>query len=232
MRWSVVTLIVLLSQQALAQPADTPPEPVPPVEDPSLAPPEPPPAPQPPPETPPPAPPRVVFPPPPPLAVVQTPTPTPRERPVCGQGHPRPHCRTIFLLEGSYRGGTTTTAAFEIGLLVNLGTQHAIGATYGGLGYEHRLALMTSNDASSVYKVRYRRWLTKDVGLDLGVGAGRFGGLGEIAIEYKDIIALTGGVNTFPVEFGRGAGANVGVRLGATGLLYLLYGLAVLGGGR
>jgi len=54
---------------------------------------------------------------------------------------------------------------------------------------------------------------------------------GELALGYRDIIAISAGVNTFATDNGdTDAAANVGVRLGTTGILAALYGLAALGG--
>jgi hypothetical protein len=122
------------------------------------------------------------------------------------------------------------TTTFDVGFLINEGRHRAWGLTYGALGYEatdpHGATYMKSRGAG---KARLRQWLGDDVAFDLVAGGGRFGGVGEIALEYRDIIALSAGVNTFPTATGHDLAANVGVRLGSEAIGYLL--LALLASG-
>jgi hypothetical protein len=122
------------------------------------------------------------------------------------------------------------TTVFDVGFLVNEGRHRAWGLTYGVLGYQapdpYGGQYVTSRGAG---KARFRQWLDDDVAFDVGVGGGRFGGVGEIALEYRDIIALSAGVNTVPTATGHDVAANVGVRLGSEAIGYLLLALLAAG---
>jgi hypothetical protein len=166
----------------------------------------------------------------PPLPATEPPTEPPPVAPqpmksICLEG--RPTCMTTFLLEGSGRGGNATVGVLDLGLLVTH-DHDAFGATIGWMSFRRGAAIATS----SAYKARYRRYLGEDgFAVDLGVGGGHYGVSGEVAIGYRDIIALTAGVETLPHELGARGGAGIGIRLGTEGLALLVYALASLAGG-
>ncbi len=153
-----------------------------------------------------------------PPAVVETPA----TRSFCLEGTLQ--CEAIPLLEFGIRAGASSTMTFDYGLLINH-HRHAFGATVGWLAHEHRRQAGSTTDFSFAAKARYRRWLRDDLGLDVGLGGGRFGAIGEVAFEWRDIIALSAGVNTFPVDLDHQASTTVGVRFGAKGVGLLFYAL-------
>ncbi len=138
----------------------------------------------------------------------------------------------MFLFEAGVRFGTHTTSTIDLGVLVHQGPRSAWGMTIGYLATQARpettgQAAIVSK--SGMYQARYRRYLGGQGGaLDLGIGTGRYGVSGEVSLGIRDIIAVTGGVNTFQFEGGRDVAANVGVRLGTEGIAYLLYALISL----
>ena len=140
----------------------------------------------------------------------------------------------MFVFEVGYRGGTSVTATFDVGVLVSQGRRNAWGFTVGYLASEKQYADTNTSylDARGAYKARYRRYVGDGgFALDVGAGGGKYGASGELALGYRDIIAISAGVNTFATDNGdTDAAANVGVRLGTTGILAALYGLAALGG--
>ncbi|HEU0036149.1 MAG TPA: hypothetical protein VFQ53_36300 [Kofleriaceae bacterium] len=170
---------------------------------------------------------------PPPPPIVLAPLPRPAEpidhKSTCLFGRPQPHCGSVFVIEAGYRAGTDVTSTFDIGILANVTRDDAVGATIGGL-------VMTSRDetehaiGSGVVKLRYRRWLAGDGGLafDVSVGGSQRGGVGEVAIGYGDLFALTAGAQRFEAEGDHAASANVGVRVGALPILSALYVLGTI----
>ncbi len=170
-----------------------------------------------------------------PVATIATPPAPKPHKTVCTQGQPE-RCDSVFLLEAGYRGGTARTLTFDVGVLVHHGSRNAFGVTIGYLGFERTVSAptpYTDINFLGAYKARYRRYLGGEgAAFDLGIGGGRYGASGELAIGYRDIIAVSAGVNSVPTRDGNDVAANVGVRLGATGIVYALYGLLALAGGR
>ena len=225
---SFLLLVMLLAAEASAQPQDVPPTELVPDEVPiePASPEVPPPV-----ESRPPPPPAPFQAPPAPFVVTAAAPPVEKgPSALCFDGK-RSECKSIGLIEAGYRGGVSQVSTFDVGVIFNY-RNHAFGATVGWVAYEHRLAPGKTIEASFVPKARYRRWLSNEIGVDVGVGGGSFGVNGEVAIEWRDIIAISAGSNTFPVEMGRGLSGTVGVRVGAKGLLALLYVAASLAGGR
>jgi hypothetical protein len=177
------------------------------------------------------------VPPPPPRAPIgATPAPVivvapPEEKALCIEGKRAPFCTAIMMFEMNVRFGTTATGSFDMGVLGNTGA-HGFGLLVGWEVVEHKNNFGdTDSTAYGVIKGRYRRWLGDDTGIDFSVGAGRFGGVAEVALQYRDIIAITAGANTFPIDDTYRYGANIGVRLGSEAVLALLYIFASLSGG-
>ena len=169
----------------------------------------------------------------PPPVIVTRPAGPPPPKPICIEGRPL-RCQTVFILEAGARFGTATTSTFDIGLLVNHG-HNAYGATIGALGYEEASPFdpeMKQLKMVPAYKARYRRYLGNDgAAVDLGIGGGgRYGASAEVALGFRDIIAVTAGANTFPQDNDRAVAGNVGVRIGTEGLLFLVYVVASVAG--
>ena len=60
----------------------------------------------------------------------------PAPRALCLTGKPGAACTSIFLLEASLRGGTSTTRSLDTGLLFAQGDRNSWGATIGLLEYQ------------------------------------------------------------------------------------------------
>ncbi len=106
---------------------------------------------------------------------------------------------------------------FELGVMKNLGTRTAIGAT--------AILCVDANAARLGAKGRYRRWLTSK-GLRMDVGAGVTGGrlrrgnttaimVGDVAINLHDYVALSVRADVAPFSRPRGAALYAGGRIGS-----------------
>jgi hypothetical protein len=129
-------------------------------------------------------------------------------------------------------------SAIELGYMVNRGRHDAVGAS---------LSLMGTGEARLGLNGRYRRWLTRELALDLVPGVwvkgssvdvidfGEAGVSGRFGLMYRDMLGVSAGIDAGkPVPGSRDVEWRGGVRLGSyaatAGLIYavLVAGLYVV----
>lgn len=155
--------------------------------------------------------------------------------PVCMFGKRIDACQAVFLLEGGFRVGTSTTFTLDTGGLYNVTDTSAVGLTIGGLTYSGPPDELGETQAQweLVGKARYRYWVDEELAFDLAVGGGRNGPVAELAFEAGDVVAFYAGVDRFPTVGGHEWAANAGIRLGTYGLGVAAYALmTLLGSGK
>lgn len=150
--------------------------------------------------------------------------PRPRTRIICAIGRPAPHCASVAVIELGYGRGRSSEGkrysnllGVQGGLVVNLGSRHAVGATAGLIGFNRQRD--TDTDESDIFDLsfggfmRYRLWLYDYTSLDVSLGLGGNGGLAEVALGLGDMVAVTAGVHAIPTEEGRGHATTIGIRI-------------------
>lgn len=158
---------------------------------------------------------------------------------LCFRGQPRPACRTFLLTES---GGNllvspqslfrTHKAQLEVGVMRNRGLRSALGATV--------FAETNLDDETYIgVKPRYRRWLSRNVALDMSAGPrydtqfGSLGGVVQAGVSFGDWISFTTQLELGPNRLTqtRGATMQIGARfgsyLGALGIVAAPIGLAL-----
>jgi len=155
-----------------------------------------------------------------PVAVAQPEQPPPKHyNLICFEGTPY-DCGSVVLLEIAGRWGSADAWTIDAGLLINAGP-YALGATFGGLAYDTEGN--PTGEGSAMYKARFRRYLGDDgFAVDLGLGYGDHVETAELAIGIRDLIAVTAGAQTVRNDPDRDYGMNVGVRIGAETIGFLV----------
>lgn len=148
----------------------------------------------------------------------------PKTEPICFIGRPQPYCATVISLEVGYAFGKTSAGGDEgsaiiplqAGLLVNISKHNAVGASAGIIWLEQFDAGSQKKKFDSGFGafVRYRRWLYDYFSVDVSVGAGDSGAIGELALQVGDVIAFTGGMHQVTIEDSKELAYTFGFKLG------------------
>lgn len=145
------------------------------------------------------------------LAVAVLSLAAPLEAQFCFRGHPKPQCNQFLITEAGYAVGAGDEwfgaggewfVLSELGFMQNLNERNALGGTV-------LLAIGEPEQAQVGLKVRYRRWLSRNLTLDASPGIileheeYKFkapGFTGHVGIGYGDHLALTFLVQAIPLE--------------------------------
>jgi hypothetical protein len=158
-----------------------------------------------------------------PMIAAADPQGEPEQHAVCLLGHRGNTCTTIVVgeIDVRYATGNILVASAQAGLLVNRGDSFAFGVSGGVLDWDRG----SSGDPDHLQKLgfvaelRGRWWLGDRTGLDLDVGGGNIGGIGGLALEYHDIIALAAGGLLYDDGSTTKLAATIGVRFTVWGVV-------------
>ena len=153
--------------------------------------------------------------------------------PTCFRGRAAPTCRWYVVLEGGAGLGLAQTASpvisgqpdlsIQVGLMRNRGPRRAFGGTlYGSRD------LATQRTIVAILP-RYRRWLNRDLALDMAVGpafhVGNFdgqvtvysaGAMAEMGLNVGDLVGITSRLELLPTPWDRtGVSWHTGIRVGS-----------------
>jgi hypothetical protein len=154
--------------------------------------------------------------------------PGPAVAQTCFRGRPTPECRWFWITESGARWPLTHPSAsdarheflWSFGVMKNVGRRSA-----AGMAFQFSTDYAEEGTYRLSLKPRYRLWLSP-IALDLSAGPvllgsgdrpfGLHGVSAHAALNYRDVVALTAGVDTHRRNLtGRTADASVGFRFGS-----------------
>ncbi|MDH4348687.1 MAG: hypothetical protein OEW17_07760 [Gemmatimonadota bacterium] len=164
---------------------------------------------------------------------------------LCWRGHPVPECRSSLVTEAGPRFETGQPHG-PLGYTVALGVMRNKGVGQNSLGVVVEVSTAPEGGTYVVTPMpRLRRWLSESVALEAGAGlsllgpgdppVGFKGATGFVALNYRDLVLVTTGLNYVADGISAGTSLSLGLRfgsyLGPPVLLATLVGAAAAAGG-
>ena len=164
---------------------------------------------------------------------------------LCWRGHPAPACHSSVVTEAGPRVGTNEPYE-PYGYTVALGFIRNKNVGQTGLGWVVEISTAPEGGTYVVTPMpRLRRWLSESVALEAGAGpsllgpgdppVGFKGATAFVALNYRDLVLVTTGLNYVADGISAGTSLSLGLRfgsyLGPPVLLATLIGAAVVAGG-
>jgi len=152
-------------------------------------------------------------------------TPTSAAAQLCWRGHPAPACRSSLVTEAGPRIETgQPDGAF--GYTVAFGVMRNKGIGQNSLGGVLEISTAPEGGTYVVTPMpRLRRWLSESAALEAGAGpsllgpgdspVGFKGATAFVALNYRDLVLVTGGVNYVAEGMWPGTSVSLGLRFGS-----------------